>query len=122
MMVEFLGLPGSGKTTIGGTCQPLLIKSGVKLKPIGKIAKQQAEKMRGQNRYLNRYAGRSWLFGALAFAKQYPEVYDLIEKSSKHSFATHLWAMDFMANLYFASKADTDARLFSSTKFFSPWC
>jgi len=107
VLVEFIGLPGSGKSTVSGKCQALLRRSGVSMQPLGKIARNQAAKMGDKNRFLRRYSGRNWLFGSLAFAQEHPEIYDLIFQSTRHDFHANLWAMDFLSQLYFAGQIDT---------------
>lgn len=107
MLVEFMGLPGSGKSTLITHTEKHLRKAGLDVYNIGKESRLEAERQAKEIQYLSRYSGRAWLYGCFAFAQEHPAVFDALFQNTRDKFHETLWAMDFLAQLYFLKLSDT---------------
>lgn len=111
MILEFIGLPGSGKSTILNAATRKLDRLGVAWDSLRLLAKRVIEEDRQKIGFLRRREHRASLYGAQAFAQTEPEIYDALFVNARTDMKTTLWNMEMLAHVYFARRRDLSKSL-----------
>jgi thymidylate kinase len=99
MIVEFAGIPGSGKTTVSGRLIAALRKEG---HPTFRLREATVKVMQAQKSkigFVNGRTERQNLYGLMLFARANPELYDWLHKKSRDDLDILLWNSEVMAQL-----------------------
>ena len=78
MLVELLGLPGSGKSTL---VKKLLEKSfdhPIQIETLNQRAERVLQHHKTKRGYIRRKKGRGWFFARFEFAHCYPEMFRIV--------------------------------------------
>ncbi len=105
MLVEFVGLPGSGKTSLVIATHERMRARGFVTKGLREAAKSgvKAVRDRGTIGFLKR-PERICLYGALEFRKAHPKVFDALCASQSDTPHLTPWTMDVLSHLYYVSE------------------
>lgn len=99
MMVEFVGLPGCGKSTLAGSLETLLKKDGIRAQGMRNAAVAAMARMQGKIGFLRHRQERTSLYGCLAFAQTHPELFEWVFRTSREDFNFLLWNMETVAQM-----------------------
>ncbi|MEM7472086.1 MAG: hypothetical protein AAF340_12105 [Pseudomonadota bacterium] len=102
MLIELLGLPGSGKSTLIKALVPALRKAGLSARRADKLAGLESTDPAAP-RYLKRGADRTTLYRTLAFRRDHPALMDHVERTLDLS-ASDTFLFSWTSNLYAASR------------------
>ena len=102
MLVEFVGLPGAGKTSLITETETRLRTAGRKAGGLRDLSKRGVERMRGEVGFIRRRAERISLYGALEYRKAHPEIFDFLCQAQGRVPELTLWSMELLSQLYFA--------------------
>jgi predicted kinase len=111
VLIEFIGLPGSGKSTLIDAVADQLRKERLRCNTLRMVARDLMEDSRTHVRFLQRRAERVSLYGCFAFAHDNPALFDALLQSTRHDLARTLWNMDMLAHIHFVSKQPLDDTL-----------
>lgn len=106
MIYEFIGLPGSGKSTIFTAAAEKMNAIGLEQTTMRMLAKRVVEEDRLKIGFLRRREQRISMYGAMAFAESEPEIFDLLFRNARSDLSTTLWNMEMMSHLHFAARRD----------------
>ena len=105
MLVELLGLPGSGKSTLVKT----LLESSSDLPFHVETLNQRAERVLQHHAtkrgYIRRKMGRGWFFATFEFAHSYPEIFRIVFENAILHQDRNLDFFDLMAQYHFSKQA-----------------
>ena len=104
VLIEFIGLPGSGKSTILAALADQLRKERLRCNTLRMIARDMMEEGRIHIRFLQRRAERVGIYGCFSFAHEHPALFDALLHSTRHDLGRTLWNMDMLAQMHFLSK------------------
>ncbi len=102
MIFEFVGLPGSGKSTIFTAAADRLHQAGLQTTTMRMLAKHAVETDHRKIGFLRRRVERASLYGAMAFGQDYPRIFDLLIANARGDLSTGLWNMEMLSHLHFA--------------------
>ena len=108
MLVELLGLPGSGKSTLVKT---LLEKSSdhpINIETLNQRAERVLQHHKCKRGYIRRKRGRGWFFATFEFAHCYPEIFRIVFENAILQQDRNLDFFDLLAQYHFSKQA-TDA-------------
>lgn len=105
MIVEFLGLPGSGKSTLVSTLRKQSARSDMPLMTLNQAALAGLAVQKEAVSYLRRKPERGWLFATMQFAKQHPELYRIVFENTLLNAGKSLDFLDVLGKYYFAGHA-----------------
>ena len=106
MYVEFVGLPGSGKSSVLSALIKKSAKSTVPCRSLKEVANKTYAELSQLPGYLKRKPGHGWFFGMLTFAHQYPEAFRTLFENSISDSWVNLNVMELLGQYYFAQSAD----------------
>ena len=78
MLVEFVGLPGAGKTSLITEAETQLRTAGCKACGLRDLSKRGVERLRGDIGFIRRRSERISLYGALEYRKLHPQIFDFL--------------------------------------------
>jgi hypothetical protein len=111
VLIEFIGLPGSGKTTIFAALAEQLHKERLRCNTLRMVARDRMEDGRTHIRFLQRRAERVALYGCFSFAHENPALFDALLQATRHDLGRTLWNMEMLAQIHFVSKQPIDDTL-----------
>jgi predicted kinase len=111
VLIEFIGLPGSGKTTIFAELAAQLHKERLRCNTLRMVARDRMEEGRTHIRFLQRRAERVGLYGCFSFAHEQPALFDALLQATRHDLGRTLWNMEMLAQIHFVSKQPVDDTL-----------
>ena len=103
MLVEFVGLPGAGKTSLITETETRLRAAGFNASGLRELSKRGVERLRGDIGFIRRRSERISLYGALEYRKTHGEVFDFLCQAQDRVPELTLWSMELLSQLYFAS-------------------
>lgn len=106
MYVEFIGLPGSGKSSLLSALTKKSAKSAVPCHSLKTVADKTHAKLIQMPGYLKRKPGRGWFLGMLTFAHQHPDVFRILFENSISDSWINLNVMELLGQYYFAQRAE----------------
>ncbi len=111
MLIEFIGLPGSGKSTLFASLAEQLHKERLRCNTLRMVARDRMEEGRVHIRFLQRRAERVGLYGCFSFAQQNPALFDALLQSTRHDLGRTLWNMDMLAQMHFVGSQKVEDTL-----------
>lgn len=102
MIVEFIGLPGAGKTTLFTEVGRRLAARGLPCVSLRLAAAAGAADVQQKHRFLSRKPNRQSLFGFVAFAQKYPELMDHLYRPDPNVEGLVLWNLETLSQMHFA--------------------
>lgn len=108
MLVELLGLPGSGKSTL---VKKLLEKSfdhPIQIETLNQRAERVLQHHKTKRGYIRRKKGRGWFFATFEFAHCYPEMFRIVFENAILHQDRNLDFFDLLVQYHFSKQA-TDA-------------
>ena len=78
MLVELLGLPGSGKSTLVKTLLQTSSDHSTGIETLNQRAEHVLKHHKTKRGYLRRKQGRGWFFATFEFAHYYPEIFRIV--------------------------------------------
>jgi len=98
-MLEFVGLPGCGKTTVTASLERRLAAAGFRAQGLRNATKSIMAQQQGRIGFLRHRPERISLYGLCLFASQAPELHDWVVRTSHGEFTTLIWNMEAMSQL-----------------------
>ena len=78
MLVELLGLPGSGKSTLVKTLLQTSSDHSTGIETLNQRVEHVLKHHKTKRGYLRRKQGRGWFFATFEFAHYYPEIFRIV--------------------------------------------
>ncbi|MFM2390176.1 MAG: hypothetical protein RLZZ437_1731 [Pseudomonadota bacterium] len=111
MLIEFIGLPGSGKSTLIATLAEKLREERLRCNSLRMVARDLMEEGRTHIRFLQRRAERTGIYGCFSFAHNNPALFDALLQATRHDLGRTLWNMDMLAQMHFLSRRTVEDTL-----------
>jgi len=108
MLVELLGLPGSGKSTLVKTLLQTSSDHSTGIETLNQRAERVLKHHKTKRGYLRRKQGRGWFFATFEFAHYYPEIFRIVFENAVLHQDRNLDFFDLSAQYHFSKQA-TDA-------------
>lgn len=102
MFVEFIGLPGSGKSSIINAIVKQSAGSDSQFTTLKRLAEKVLAKKKSQRGYLRRKQDRGWFYGTFSLAHQYPELFRIAFENTLRNTPGQLDFLDLLAQYFFA--------------------
>jgi thymidylate kinase len=99
MQVEFVGLPGCGKTTLVSALEKRLAAEGFRAQGLRNAAKAAIAGVQNKIGFLRQRGERTSLYGSLIFAHKNPELYQWMFKLSNKDFVALIWGMEALSQI-----------------------
>ncbi len=99
MLVEFVGLPGCGKTTLAAALEKRLVADGFRAQGLRNAAKAAIDGVKDNIGFLRRRGERISLYGCFAFAHKNPELFEWYFRMSHKDFMVLNWGMEGLSQL-----------------------
>jgi len=99
MMIEFVGLPGCGKTTLTASLERRLVASGFRVQGLRNATKALMAERQASIGFVRHRPERISLYGLCLFAQTAPELHDWVVRTSHGEFTTLIWNMEAMSQL-----------------------
>ena len=99
MHVEFVGLPGCGKTTLAEELEKRLVAEGFRAQGLRNAAKAAIDGVKDEIGFLRRRGERVSLYGCFAFAHKNPELFEWFFRMSHKDFTGLSWGMECLSQL-----------------------
>lgn len=111
MIVEFIGLPGSGKSTLINSLCKYSSGNNIRAVTISQQAQQVLSEKKSVKGYLRRKSDRGWFFATYTFAREYPEVFRIVFENTIRNTPDSLDFLDLLGQYYFSQLKQDDKRL-----------
>lgn len=111
MFVEFIGLPGSGKSTLIKTLKRLSAHSDLPAVSLNHVAEEVLAARKENPGYLRRKADRGWFYGTFSFAHKYPEIFRIAFENTLINTPGQLDFLDLLGQYHFARLSQEERRL-----------
>lgn len=98
-MVEFVGLPGCGKTTLTASLERRLAAAGVRAQGLRNATKSIMAQEQARIGFIRHRPERISLYGLCLFARSAPALHDWVVRTSHGEFTTLIWNMEAMSQL-----------------------
>ena len=108
MLVELLGLPGSGKSTLVKTLLEKSSDHAINIETLNQRAERVLQHHKRKRGYIRRKRGRGWFFATFEFAHCYPEIFRIVFENAILQQDRNLDFFDLLAQYHFSKQA-TDA-------------
>ncbi len=106
MLVELIGLPGSGKSTIIRAATPLLKAAGLRFDSMRMVSKKFMAEDRPNVRFLTKRAERSSLYGCFSFAEDQQDLFRSLLDGALGDVSQTLWNMEMLGQFQFLRNRD----------------
>ncbi|MDJ1007912.1 MAG: hypothetical protein QNJ13_08825 [Paracoccaceae bacterium] len=103
MIVEVIGLPGAGKTTISAEIERQVLAAGGQAAGLRDVAFRRMQAKRREVRFIRNRPERASMFGAFSFRQKHAEVFETLSHGRDEELPTVLWNLELMAQYYFAT-------------------
>lgn len=98
-MVEFVGLPGCGKTTVTASLERRLAAAGFRAQGLRNATKAIMAEQQPKIGFIRHRPERISLYGLSLFANQAPDLHDWVVRTSHGEFTNLIWNMEAMSQL-----------------------
>ena len=98
-MVEFVGLPGCGKTTVTASLERRLTAAGFRAQGLRNATKAIMAEQQAKIGFIRHRPERVSLYGLCLFAREAPALHDWVVRTSHGEFTTLIWNMEAMSQL-----------------------
>jgi thymidylate kinase len=99
MIVDFAGVPGSGKTTLAGKVAQELIRQGHPTQGLRAASLKVMSVQRPKIGFLQGKLERQNLYGLMLFAQAHPDLFEWLYKKSLNDMRVLLWNTEVMSQL-----------------------
>jgi thymidylate kinase len=99
MLVEFVGLPGCGKTTLVMQLEKQLFAEGHRAKGLRNATSELMIGLQDKIGFLRQRKERVSLYGCLVFAHENPKLFDKIFGASRDDFVALIWGMETLSQI-----------------------
>lgn len=97
MQVEFVGLPGCGKSTVVAALEQRLKARRYRVQGLRNAARATMKTAQPKIGFLARRGERTSLYGALVWAQQHPELFQWMFRLSQTDLVALLWGMEALS-------------------------
>lgn len=97
MQVEFVGLPGCGKSTLASALEKRLIAEGFRARGLRNAAKAAIAGVKDKIGFLRQRGERISLYGCFMFAHKNPDLFEWMFRMSHKDFAALSWGMEALS-------------------------
>lgn len=97
MHVEFVGLPGCGKSTLASALEKRLLAEGFQVQGLRNAAKAAIAEVKDKVGFLRQRGERISLYGCFLFAHKNPELFEWMFRMSHKDFAALSWGMEALS-------------------------
>ena len=104
MLIEFAGLPTTGKSSMIKALCKKLTRRGYLARDLHDAAEQGIKDCKQSRRFIRQSAERVHLFGALEFRRENPEIFDFLMGSPDMHGGRVQFAMEIVSQLQFAKE------------------
>ena len=108
MLVEVIGLPGAGKTSLCKQLAQLEGNDALAIKGLRDEALKASVEGPKANRFFRRRPERKSMYGSMSFRRQNPELFDLFCSRQDEKPVETLWNMELLSQLFFAEDSCID--------------
>lgn len=99
MQVEFVGLPGCGKSTLASALEKRLIAAGFRAQGQRNAAKAAIAAVQDKIGFLRRRGERVSLYGCFVFAHKNPQLFEWMFQMSHKDFVALSWGMEALSQV-----------------------
>ncbi|MGB3281128.1 MAG: hypothetical protein WBA92_18250 [Pseudorhodobacter sp.] len=99
MQVEFVGLPGCGKSTLASALEKRLVAEGYRAQGLRNAAKAAIAASQDKIGFLRRRGERISLYGCFVFAHKNPELFEWMFRMSHKDFVALSWGMEALSQI-----------------------
>lgn len=99
MQVEFVGLPGCGKSTLASALEKRLVAEGFRAQGLRNAAKAAIAGVQDKIGFLRRRGERVSLYGCFVFAHKNPELFEWMFRMSHTDFVALSWGMEALSQV-----------------------
>jgi thymidylate kinase len=99
MQVEFVGLPGCGKSTLASALEKRLAAEGYRAQGLRNAAKAAIAAAQDKIGFLRRRGERISLYGCFVFAHKNPELFEWMFRMSHKDFVALSWGMEALSQI-----------------------
>lgn len=99
MQVEFVGLPGCGKSTLSSALEKRLVAEGYRAQGLRNAAKAAIAAVHDKIGFLRRRGERVSLYGCFVFAHKNPKLFEWMFQLSHKDFVALSWGMEALSQV-----------------------
>jgi thymidylate kinase len=104
VQVEFVGLPGCGKSTVLVALEQRMKAGGVAVQGLRNAARAAMQQAEGSVSFLRRRGERTSLYGCMLWAHENPDLFQRIFRLSHTDFISLIWGMESLSQQGIISK------------------
>jgi len=99
MMVEFVGLPGCGKSTLATRLEKQLRAEGFQAQGMRNATRTVSVELQDKLGFLRRRGERASLYGCFVFAHENPKLFEWMFRTSHDDFVALIWGMEALSQI-----------------------
>tara|TARA_R110002096_G_scaffold15036_10_gene52984 strand:+ start:3926 stop:4666 length:741 start_codon:yes stop_codon:yes gene_type:complete len=99
MMVEFVGLPGCGKSTLATRLEKQLCAEGYRARGMRNATRAVSVGLQDKVGFLRRRGERASLYGCFVFAHENPKLFEWMFRTSHDDFVALIWGMEALSQI-----------------------
>lgn len=98
-MVEFVGLPGCGKSTLASRLEKQLCAEGFRAQGMRNATRAVSVAIQDKVGFLRRRGERASLYGCFVFAHENPKLFEWMFRTSHDDFVALIWGMEALSQI-----------------------
>jgi len=102
MLIEFIGLPTAGKTTVANHLMRDFDAMGVKVQRLRTVARKGMIKAKKERKYLQNTGGRTCLYGSTVFGYKNPDIFQFLSQFHVDHPKIVYNNLEFLSDVHFA--------------------